>query len=527
MACLPYPTFLESHTSTPDERALSAVGRVRVHPLTCPGSTVLDDDDYDDHPGVCTPIVGPALEGYRAILSKCAEAVAGRRRSTAAAEEGGAPTTTSSPDHVDVVEQGDAIEIAKKLRKRLTNECVSMASSYLRKTLRLDVSVIDVEIVLSARAVVDTDGLLACCFLDAGCARVVVRARDDDGGGGGGADVGLSRALEACDATRVPRERLVLHCRRDGGVMGAIARRIGEVESRVGTVSLQSETSPSSSSSSPLPPPSLFAKLKLVVQLDARNASSIDELISEVSSLSKTIGENRGFVTLVDPTSEQLGRCYAACMRTDRTDGLYATVVCTRGNEALGLVYSSVESVVAALKCGRGVYYSRSRNGLWRKGDSSGHYQTIHRIDGDCDADALRFTVTQNGDDVKAFCHLNTLTCWGESRGLRHLEETLTKRLIDAPPGSYTKRLFDDRQLLRDKLVEEAQELSEAETREHVAEELADVIYFAMVRAAAAGVSIDDAVVELDRRARKVTRRQGDSKAYRIEAGDEILAKRG
>ena len=310
--------------------------------------------------------------------------------------------------------------------------------------------------------------------------------------------------------------------------MGAIARRIGEVESRVGTISLQSGTSPSSSSSSPSPlPTALFAKMKLVVQLDARSASSIDDLASEVSSLSKAIGENRGYVTLVDPTAEQLGRCYAACMRTDRTDGLYPTVVCTRGNEALGLVYSSVGSVVAALRCGRGVYYSRSRNGLWRKGDSSGHHQTLHRIDGDCDADALRFTVTQNGDDVKAFCHLNTLTCWGEPRGLRHLEETLTRRLIDAPPGSYTKRLFEDRQLLRDKLVEEAQELSEAETREHVAEELADVIYFAMVRAAAAGVSIDDAVAELDRRARKVTRRQGDSKAYRIEAGEEILAKRG
>jgi phosphoribosyl-ATP pyrophosphohydrolase/phosphoribosyl-AMP cyclohydrolase/histidinol dehydrogenase len=185
------------------------------------------------------------------------------------------------------------------------------------------------------------------------------------------------------------------------------------------------------------------------------------------------------------------------------------------------------ESIIAALECGRGVYYSRSRNGLWRKGDTSGHYQTLHRIDADCDGDALRFTVTQNGDDVKAFCHLNTLTCWGEPRGVRHLEETLTRRLADAPPGSYTKRLFDDEELLRDKLVEEAQELSEAETKEHVAEELADVLYFAMVRAAKAGVSIDDAVRELDKRARKVTRRQGDSKAFRIEAGREILAKKG
>jgi phosphoribosyl-ATP pyrophosphohydrolase/phosphoribosyl-AMP cyclohydrolase/histidinol dehydrogenase len=173
------------------------------------------------------------------------------------------------------------------------------------------------------------------------------------------------------------------------------------------------------------------------------------------------------------------------------------------------------------------VYYSRSRSSLWRKGDSSGHYQTLHRIDVDCDSDALRFTVTQNGTDVKAFCHLNTLTCWGEPRGLRHLEETLTKRLVDAPEGSYTKRLFDDEQLLRDKLVEEAQELSEADTMQHVSEEFADLLYFAMVRAAKAGVSIDDAVAELDKRARKVTRRKGDSKAFRIKAGEEILGKKG
>lgn len=143
----------------------------------------------------------------------------------------------------------------------------------------------------------------------------------------------------------------------------------------------------------------------------------------------------------------------------------------------------------------------------------------------DCDGDALRFTVTQRGDDVAAFCHLNTLTCWGEPRGLRHLEETLRDRLKSAPEGSYTKRLFDDDDLLRDKLVEEAQELSEADTKEHVAEELADVLYFAMTRAVKAGVSIDDAVAELDRRTRKVTRRKGDSKAFRIAAGDAILNK--
>ena len=96
-------------------------------------------------------------------------------------------------------------------------------------------------------------------------------------------------------------------------------------------------------------------------------------------------------------------------------------------------------------------------------------------------------------------------------------------RLENAPAGSYTKRLFDDPNLLRCKLVEEAQELSEAETKEEVAGELADVLYFALARAVKAGVSIDDAVAVLDSRTRKVTRRKGDAKAFRIEAGDKIL----
>ena len=271
-------------------------------------------------------------------------------------------------------------------------------------------------------------------------------------------------------------------------------------------------------------------------------------MIGELLKSTTPKDRNTTTISIVDPTPELLGQAYAACMVTDRTDQLYATVVCTRTNEALGLVYSSVSSIVAALQCGRGVYYSRSRNGLWRKGDTSGHYQTLHRIDVDCDGDALRFTVTQNspainssttttestengtGGDVTqktpaAFCHLETLTCWGPSRGIRHLEETLQDRLHNATEGSYTQRLFQDTTLLRDKLVEEAQELAEADTAQHVAEELADVLYFSLVRAAQFGITLEDAVVELDRRARKVTRRAGESKVFRIEAAHAILTK--
>ena len=97
--------------------------------------------------------------------------------------------------------------------------------------------------------------------------------------------------------------------------------------------------------------------------------------------------------------------------------------------------------------------------------------QTLHRIGLDCDGDALRFTVTQHGEPP-AFCHKMSLTCWGETGGLRALQAVLNTRKRNAPAGSYTKRLFDDAGLLRNKLVEEAQELAEAEEPDHVASEV-------------------------------------------------------
>ena len=468
MSVLPYPTLVQSATQTSTTKAIFGVGRVRIHPLSCPGTSDTDEGNNNS---------GKALSEYEAIISKC----------------------------IQQSQETDA-----KTRKKYMKQGVALASSYLSTTLNIDVSIVDVEIVLNVDCINKTDGCLASCFLDAGCAYVVVRVKEND-------DDGLNKALEAVDTTRLPKERIILHYKSNMKI-----EMNDTITSRVGTISIQMDVSslPCTDWSNIVTPSKEY---KSIVQVSLSNDISNEDMIASISSLSKAIGENKGSITLVDPTAEQLGLSYAACMKTDREDGLYTTVVVTRSNEALGLVYSSKESIIAALECGRGVYYSRSRNGLWRKGDTSGHYQTLHRIDVDCDGDALRFTVTQNGDDIKAFCHLNTFTCWGEPKGLRHLEGTLAQRLNDAPPGSYTKRLFDDDQLLRDKLVEEAQELSEAESKQHVAEELADVIYFAMVRAAKAGVSIDDAVSELDKRARKVTRRKGDSKEAYIKAGDAIL----
>ncbi|RQM16992.1 hypothetical protein DD237_001505 [Peronospora effusa] len=211
---------------------------------------------------------------------------------------------------------------------------------------------------------------------------------------------------------------------------------------------------------------------------------------------------------------------FVQCLRTDRPDGLFTTVVADEAGIALGLVYSSADSIVAALESGRGVYYSRSRGGLWKKGESSGNAQSLIQIDMDCDSDALRFTVNQTG---AGFCHLNTRTCWGHDGGLRALENMLFSRHENAPAGSYTKRLFTDAELLRNKLVEEAQELAEAESIPDVAGEAADVMYFAMVRCVAAGCKLSDVEKMLDKRALKVKRRPGNSKAYRIAAANEIL----
>lgn len=138
---------------------------------------------------------------------------------------------------------------------------------------------------------------------------------------------------------------------------------------------------------------------------------------------------------------------FVACLRTDRPDGLYTTVVVDECNTALGLVYSSAGSIrvrfafrsgvrIACLRHaspstpfsfpptpnatqasvaeGRGIYYSRSRGGLWRKGDSSGAVQDLVALDFDCDSDALRFIVRQRGDPpVRCLMCVVVMGIWG------------------------------------------------------------------------------------------------------------------
>lgn len=200
---------------------------------------------------------------------------------------------------------------------------------------------------------------------------------------------------------------------------------------------------------------------------------------------------------------------FASKAVADANTGLYATLVTDERDVALGFVWSSKESLVEALKTGTGVYQSRKR-GLWYKGQTSGDTQELQRVGFDCDGDCMVFRVKQQG---KGFCHLGTNTCFGRYGGLSRLQKTLQSRKESAPAGSYTARLFNDPKLVEAKIMEEAEELCQATTKDEIASEAADLIYFALTRCIAADVNLEDVERNLDMKDYKVKRRKGDAKA--------------
>ncbi len=203
-----------------------------------------------------------------------------------------------------------------------------------------------------------------------------------------------------------------------------------------------------------------------------------------------------------------LAEAFTAPLVSERQDGLWPTIVADDRGGALGLAWSSLESVRTALDEGRGVYHSRSR-GLWRKGASSGATQRLQRILVDCDRDALCFVVAQSGT---GFCHRGKWSCFGPSRGLRALERTIRARSKAPVPGSLTARLLGDAEFLRGKLIEEAAEVGGAlesdDASVSVVHEAADLLYFLSVALERAGADMAAVERELDRRSLAVTRRR-------------------
>jgi phosphoribosyl-AMP cyclohydrolase / phosphoribosyl-ATP pyrophosphohydrolase len=205
-----------------------------------------------------------------------------------------------------------------------------------------------------------------------------------------------------------------------------------------------------------------------------------------------------------------LGEAVAAPLAKPLDGGVWPTVVCDEWGCALGLVWSTPESLARAVTERRGVYCSRSRQDFWAKGETSGNTQELLRVDLDCDRDALRFTVRQHG---AGFCHLERRACWPTEFALDDLERTIADRAARLDPDSRTSKLLRDPALFAAKLREEAEELVRAGTRAEVVHEAADLLYLTLVALARGGGSLMDVRAELAHRHAAVTRRPMTAKA--------------
>ena len=190
---------------------------------------------------------------------------------------------------------------------------------------------------------------------------------------------------------------------------------------------------------------------------------------------------------------------FVATVDFSRGGGLVPTVVCDAGDRGVRmLAYSNAESLGIALREGIGAYWSRRREELWRKGETSGATQRLMRVELDCDRDALTFYVDQFG----ATCHTGAPRCFGTpSFSWNTLLGRIEQRASNGNELSYTRKLLADPALLREKLLEESAEVAEAVTHDEVAWECADLLYFLSVRMQQAGVGIDDVMAQLASRA--------------------------
>jgi phosphoribosyl-ATP pyrophosphohydrolase len=197
-----------------------------------------------------------------------------------------------------------------------------------------------------------------------------------------------------------------------------------------------------------------------------------------------------------------LAEAWIACVSFDDR-GLVPTIVQDADSGAvLMLAYGNAESLGLALRRGEGWYWSRSRERLWKKGETSGHTQRLIGARFDCDRDAVLFRVRREGPA----CHRGTDSCFGDAPGpvLASLERVIDDRSGSAGSASYTRSLLEDAEKLAAKLREETEEVVEATENDHVAWECADLLYHLMVRMRAADVSLGRVESELRSRFRGV-----------------------
>jgi phosphoribosyl-ATP pyrophosphohydrolase/phosphoribosyl-AMP cyclohydrolase len=179
--------------------------------------------------------------------------------------------------------------------------------------------------------------------------------------------------------------------------------------------------------------------------------------------------------------------------------------------EVLTLAYMNEDALQRTVETREVHFFSRSRQELWRKGETSGNVMRLRALRYDCDEDAVLALV----DPVGPACHTGERTCFyrtldAESELIPHevlpeLERTLRSRQSERPEGSYTVELLDNPELIGAKVQEEAEEVARAareESDERVAEEAADVLYHLEVLMLSRGLPLSAALEVLDARRR-------------------------
>lgn len=193
-------------------------------------------------------------------------------------------------------------------------------------------------------------------------------------------------------------------------------------------------------------------------------------------------------------------------LKFDEKGLIPAIIVDAKTKQVLTLAYMNKESLGISEEKELTCFWSRSRQELWLKGETSGNYQHIVSITADCDKDALVVMVEADGPA----CHLGTTSCFtnevfqSETRhefSYQGLMELIRGRKTDRKEGSYTTYLFDKGldKILK-KVGEESTEViiaAKAEDKKETVYEIADLAYHVMVLMVEAGISLDDIFDEL------------------------------
>ena len=193
-------------------------------------------------------------------------------------------------------------------------------------------------------------------------------------------------------------------------------------------------------------------------------------------------------------------------LKFDEKGLIPAIVVDAKTKEVLTLAYMNAESLEITLKENKTCFYSRSRQTLWRKGETSGNYQHVVSITADCDKDALVVMVEKDGPA----CHTGAESCFfnplyiNEEKhefSLRGLYELLLARNAERPQGSYTTYLFEKGidKILK-KVGEESTEViiaGKADDKKETIYEIADLAYHVMVLMVQMGITVDEVRDEL------------------------------